>query len=226
MIQFNLLPDVKIAYLKTQKTKRLVMLSSLALAGVALVGMSLFFFTVQVVQKKSLSDVTKDIDKEMKTLKSVDDLNKILTIQNQLNSLTNLHDSKQVASRTFGYISTITPVGAKINKLDVDFTNKTMTISGTADSLAIINRFADSIKFATYSPATDDEPKPFSSVVTVPVLDATGKPSYSIKFTFAGALFSNTATPTVSVPDIISNRSATEKPTTVFKDETTKKVTN
>lgn len=226
MIQFNLLPDVKINYLKTQKTKRLVMLVSIGLAGVSLLVLVLMFSTVQIVQKKSLSDVTKDIDTEMKTLKSVEDLNKILTIQNQLTSLTSLHDSKMVTSRLFGYIATVTPIGAKIAKLDVDFAAKTMTISGTADTPATINRFADSFKFATYEPAAADSPKPFTAVVTTPVISATNKPSYTITLTFAPSLFSNTVTPVLSVPDIISNRSTTEKPTAIFKNEQPAKVTN
>lgn len=222
MIQFNLLPDVKIAYLKTQRTKRTVILSSVIAAVVFLVILGLLFVSVQVVQKKTLKDVSKDIEKEMSALTATQDLDKILTIQNQLSSLPGLHDKKPIASRLFDYIVVVTPTNAKINKLDVDFSTNTISIAGTADSLSTINRFADSIKFATYKTASVSDVKPFSNVVTTPTLDATNKPSYIITFNFDVNLFSNTEQPTLSVPTIISNRSATEKPTNIFKDDTKK----
>ena len=143
MIQFNLLPDVKLQYIKSQRTKRLVMVVSLVAAAVSITLVTVLFLTVQVAQKKHLTDLSGDIAKQTKTLNSTEDLNKILTIQNQLNSLTTLHQKKPVASRLFGYIQQVTPVQASIAKLDIDFSLNTLTISGSADTLLVANQFAD-----------------------------------------------------------------------------------
>src|SRR4051812_46628586 len=109
MIQFNLLPNVKLEYVKTQHTKRLLTMLSLVagMAGIAILLVAIV--SVNVVQKKSLSDLDSDIAKYSTQLKSVKDLDKILTVQNQLSTLTSLHDDKPVASRLFSYISQVTP---------------------------------------------------------------------------------------------------------------------
>ncbi len=222
MIQFNLLPDIKIAYIKTQKTKRMVILLSILFSSVSIVIVAILFVSVQIAQKKSLSNITAKIETETKTLNSVTDLDKILTIQNQINSLTALHDKKPVTSRTFGYIVKLTPVGVTISKLDIDFVASNVTITGEAESLTLINKLADSIKFATYTTTQQKDPKrPFTSVVTSPSF-GNGKPTYTVVFSFDPVLFSNTEEPALSVPTIISNRSETEKPVSIFKESTKK----
>lgn len=217
MIQFNLLPDVKLQYIKTQHTKRLVMIISLlaAIASVALV--SILFITVQVAQKKHLNDLSKDIAVEIKKLNSTEDLNKILTIQNQLNSLPQLHTNKPITSRIFGYVQQITPVQADISSLQLNMETNTITISGTADSVVTANKFADTVKFATYKSSTVTSGKPFKNVVTS-LSAGQLKASFGLTFEFDPALFSSADTPVITVPTIISTRSETEKPATVFKE--------
>src|SRR5581483_3376261 len=109
MVQFNLLPDVKLEYVKTQRTKRLLTVVSLiaSLASIAILLASVV--TVDVVQKKSLNDENNDISRYSAQLRSVPNLNKILTVQNQLSTLTSLHDQKPVTSRLFNYIAEVTP---------------------------------------------------------------------------------------------------------------------
>jgi hypothetical protein len=51
------------------------------------------------LQKKHLSDLNKDIAAESKQLKRKPDIDKILTVQNQLDILTALHAGKPAASR-------------------------------------------------------------------------------------------------------------------------------
>ena len=225
MIQFNLLPDVKIKYIKTQRTKRFVMLVSLIVSAASLALVSILFVSVQVVQKKSLNDLSKDIVNETKQLQDIPDLDKVLTIQNQLKALPALHDSKPVTSRILGYITDVTPVTASISSLDVDFGSNTMSITGSADSVATVNKFVDTLKFATFKTASTDNGKPFTNVVTSLSVSTTGtdtsrKAGFLLNFTFDPILFSNTEKPTLIVPKIISSRSETEKPSLIFKDDT------
>ena len=216
MIQFNLLPDVKLQYIKTRHTKRVVSVVSVIAAGSALIILMLLFLSVQVIQKKHLNDISKDIKTEVSKLQNVQDLDKILTIQNQLASLPDLHAKKPIGSRLFSYIQQVTPTKAFISKIDVDFAANTIKIAGTSDTLATANQYADTLKFATYKTATNDRGKPFSSVVTDLSKDEK-KATFTIEMNFDPLLFSNLETPVLVVPNIISTRSVTEKPSAVFK---------
>ena len=225
MIQFNLLPDVKLDYIKTRRTKRLVMIGSLFAAGVSVAALVVMFLTVQVAQKKHITDLNKDIKSQEKTLNDTTDLNKILTIQNQLDNLPLLHNNKPLTSRIFGYIQKVTPQLAPIASLNIDFVAHTVIMSGTADSLPTINQFADTLKFATYKTKTIPSGKPFTNVVTTLSSGDKGKASYTLSFNIDPLLFAGsdpTDVPELIVPKIISNRSETEKPAEIFKEDTTK----
>lgn len=161
MIQFNLLPDVKLEYLKTTRIKRSVMIIASITASVALAVFIALFVSVRVLQKNHLSDLDMEVKSKISDLRKIPDINKILTVQNQLNSLTGLHDQKAVASRLFGYLIQMTPKQATISKLATDFSDaKSMQIEGVADSIKTINEYADTIKFTQYSLTyTEDEIK-------------------------------------------------------------------
>ncbi len=149
MVQFNLLPNIKLEYVKAKRTKYLVTFVSIVVSSVAILVFAVSLFFVDVAQKKSLSDLNTDVGKYSKQLKGTKDLSKILTVQNQLNTLTSLHDGKPVASRLFDYISQVTPAQASLNKLIIDFTANTMSIGGTAPSLDTVSLYTDTLK-ATY----------------------------------------------------------------------------
>lgn len=205
----------------------MVTLVSIIVTAVSLTLVSVLYVSVQVVQKKHLNDISDDITTQMKKLTDVQDLDKILTIQNQLASLPGLHDGKPVSSRLLGYIAQVTPVKTATNyayiaSLDIDFADSSIKISGTADGLATVNKFSDSLKFATYKTSQTDAGKPFSNVVTTANRSSgTGsanETSYIIALNFDPALFSNTEVPTLTVPNIVSTRSETEKPSAIFKE--------
>ena len=63
MIQFNLLPDVKLEYIKAKRTKRSVMLVSIIATGVALGISIMLFLTVSVLQKQHINNLNNDIQK-------------------------------------------------------------------------------------------------------------------------------------------------------------------
>ena len=221
MIQFNLLPNVKLQYIKLQRTKRLVIIISLALASASLALLIVMVLTVQVAQKKHITDVGKDITTQVASLKKVKDLDKILTIQNQLNSLPALHEKKPVTSRVFSYISQLTPATASIANLTIDFTLNTVTISGTAESLTVANQYADTLKFATYKVDGKEGGRPFTNVVTSLSRD-TKLTTFVLTASFDPVLFEGSASPVLTVPSIISTRSETEKPTLFKENEVTK----
>lgn len=217
MIQFNLLPDVKLEYLKTRRTKRLTMLVAGISAGVALSIFILLFVVTNVLQTKHLSDVNKDINHNITTLKEEPDLDKILTVQNQLNSLTPLHDQKPLTTRLFGYLGQLTPSQATISSVKLDFSTASLTISGSADNLTTVNKYVDTLKFTDYKVNGADQKKAFSEVVLTSFSTADKKVSYSITFKFDPTIFDGTKQVELVIPHIISTRSETEKPTDLFE---------
>lgn len=217
MIQFNLLPDVKLEYIKAKQTKRTAILTSVLICGVSFGVLLLLFTSVNIIQKKHLSDLNKDIKTYSDQLNNTKDLNKILTIQNQLTSLPALHDKKAVASRLFGYLTQVTPAQATISKFDVDFSANTMTISGGADSLSTVNKYADTLKFTTYKTADGKEGNAFSDVVLATFSRSDKTTSYELNLKFDPVIFDNAQDVKLSTPRIISTRSETEKPTDLFQ---------
>jgi Tfp pilus assembly protein PilN len=201
MVQFNLLPDVKLEYVKTQRTKRLLTLVSLVASAAALVILFLSFVSVDVVQKKSLSDLNKDITKYSAQLKSVPDLDKILTVQNQLGTLTSLHNQKPVTSRLFGFITQVTPSQASLNNVNLDFTTNKLTIGGTAPSLDVVSTYTDTLKATKYK--TGDSSMAMHAFSNV-VLSSFGRTDQGATFTitldFDPAIFNTANNVTLSVP--------------------------
>lgn len=223
MTQLNLLPDVKLQYLRATRNKRLVMGIS-ALVIVASVGILLLLVTIVYgFQKTNLSHLNNDISIYNNQLKQTADLDKILTIQNQLTALTNLHESKPAVTRLYDYLKQVTPSAASITQLDVDFSAFTMTITGTAPSLDMANTYIDTLKFTTYQKMVDSKPdgnsaKAFSQVVLSSFSRSNNGAAYTITLSYDKAIFDGSNAIQLTVPHIISTRSLTEQPTDLFKN--------
>jgi len=201
MVQFNLLPDVKLQYVKAQRTKYLLALISLVVSAASITVLLFAFLTVNVVQKKSLSDLNKDISKYSTQLKSVKDLDKILTVQNQLSTLSSLHDQKPVTSRLFGYITQLTPAKANLAQLNMDFTTNTMTIGGTADSLDTVSVYTDTLKRTTYTTQTNSTAvAAFSNVVLSSFTRGDKNAGFTITCSFDPIIFNTKDAVTLTVP--------------------------
>lgn len=219
IIQFNLLPDIKQQYLKAQRQKHMVTfiatLATLAAVGVFVV----LLLVVQVWQKKSISDLNGDIKKYSNQLSSTNDFNKILTVQNQLTSMSALHDKKAVASRMFEYTTQLTPSAATISKLSLDFDQSTISISGSADSLATVNTYVDTLKFTKFTTNGDTQQSgnAFSAVVLSSFGRTATDTTYTITAKFDPVIFSEAQSATLTVPKITTTRSATEQPSDLFK---------
>jgi len=201
MIQFNLLPDVKLEYVKTQRTKHLLTLVSFCVSAAGIAILLLAFVSVDVVQKKSLHDLSGDITKYSAQLKDVKDLDKILTVQNQLSTLTSLHDQKPVTSRLFTYISQLTPGHASLNQLSVDFVGNTLSIGGTAPTLDTVSTYTDTLKNTNYTLEGEGKLIPAFSKV---VLSAFGRDqagtTFTISCSFDPAIFNVANNITLRVP--------------------------
>lgn len=213
-VQFNLLPDVKLEYNKTKKQKRFIYGVSAIAVGVAATIFILSFLFVSILQKQLLSRADKDITASGKQLKSIHDIEKILTVQNQLSSLPKLHQQKHITSRLFTYLPQITPPNVSVGSLDLDTAATTMNFSGSADSIETVNKFVDTLKFTKYSTSDnpDNQLPAFSQVVLTAVGLSDKKASYSINTIYDAALFDATKTVKLTVPQTTTTRSVTESP--------------
>lgn len=222
MIQFNLLPDVKKEYIKAKRTKRVITsISTLAIVvSIAIVGV--LFSVVQLGQKSHISDLTADIQSKVTEINEIEDLDKILTIQNQLESLGQLHQDKPETSRLFSYFAQLTPEGATIANLTVDFESSSLVITGEAADIATVNRFADTLKFTkfTYNAKNNEdtntdaaeELQVFTSVLTQVSRSETDT-SYILDTVFDPLIFDNTQNVTLRIPDqFITTRSVLNSP--------------
>lgn len=224
MIQFNLLPDVKLEYIRAQRSRSLVITVAIVVCVISIASLILLL-SVDALQKKHLSDLTKDIQSETSTLQKKPDINTILTVQNQLASLTSLHDGKPAAGRLFNYLNSVTPAPVSITTLDVDYGQYTMTISGTADSLSSVNKYIDTLKLTRYRADKDTtDTRAFSDVVLSSFsLSSTADPSqaasYTITLTYDKTIFDTTKVIVLSVPTV-TTRAQLQNPTDLFKAST------
>mgnify|MGYP001253910493 CR=1 FL=1 len=231
MIQFNLLPDVKLEYIKATYRRRIISFICFVVAGAFLFVFVMMFMFVRVNQTSQLKDLDDDISTNVEKLRETPDLDKILTIQNQLNSLPELHEQKIMASRFFDYVVKLNPANNKFTSVDMNLEEKTITLEGEADTTATVNKLTDTLKFAKYQildeSASSSEEKPaFNSVVlqNFSINSATNNtPSvtYELSFSYDDNIFKNTAivgnpinnSVSIIIPSIISTPSEQLKPT-------------
>lgn len=218
MIEFNLLPDVKREYVRARRNKRVTILISALVSGALLAVLVVLFVGVQIVQKKYSGDLSKDIKSETKKLQDTPNINKVLTIQNQLNSLTALHDEKPVATRLLPFITQVTPAKVGIAALELDFETNTIDIKGSSDAISTVNKFVDTLKFTTYKTEDNKEGKAFSGVVLTSFGRDTKGTSYNITLKYDPIIFAASSNVTLTVPpNKITTRSETEKPDQLFQ---------
>ena len=223
MIQFNLLPDVKLNYVKTKRLKHTIILISIIVSGVSLAILILLFTLVDVVQKNNLASLNTKINNGVSTVQATPHLNDILTLQSQLEQINTLHKNEVVANRLIGIVGQITPVNANINQVSVSFVATTgsksipnqITLTGTAPDLQTLSEFVDIMKLCTYQTSTNSTPKlAFTDVTTGNIsYSPTGTTSVSITATFDPILFAQPTTTniTFNIPsDSITHSTAVE----------------
>jgi Tfp pilus assembly protein PilN len=220
-VQFNLLPDVKMTYVKAQRSQKLIISISVLVSAAAIALFVVVFFSVNIVQKKMLNDANKDIVSYTKSVKDVSNIDEALTIQNQLASLSTLHQNKHIPSRIFDYLAQITPQKVSVSQITIDFVSNTISITGKADSQYSVNKFIDTLRYANYKTVGDvSKDKAFTGVTETNFSVASGEVSYTLTASFNPILFSNNilstdgklVTPVIVVPDLTTTHSNPNDP--------------
>lgn len=218
MIQFNLLPDIKMQYIKARRQEHIVILVSAVAIIVSVAVTTLLIVTSDVVQKHELSDIRNQVTQKTSRVESTPNLNEMLTVQSQLNALPSLHNAKSAVPRLFTYLTQLTPTKATISTLDVDYTQNTITVTGSADSLATVNQFTDTLKFTGYTLQGQPGTHPaFSQVVLSSFSDSSQSgANYTITANFDPVLFNQLDNVKLTVPGIINTRSEVAQPGVLF----------
>ena len=123
MLELNLLPNVKINYLKTQKLKHSIVSICIILSLVFVILFGGFMYYVYIFQKAEINNQNAKITSYIAQIKSNKDLNKILTVQNQLNSLPGIE-----ATPVTTILLTLNPTYLLTKKL-IDFSISDVRIS-------------------------------------------------------------------------------------------------
>lgn len=216
MIQVNLLPDVKLQYLKARRLQRTVILISVIVVAVSLVLFTILFLTVNVWQKSRINSISDDINTVSAEIQNTPELNRILTVQNQLVSLSGLHDEKPATKRLFGYLARVTPQSVRISKVNIDHETNAIIINGSTDNLQSVNKFVDTLKFTKYRLNPDEEAElsnAFSNVVMKNFGRDKKGANYTLELEYDPAIFVNTESKlALVVPKITTTRSVTELP--------------
>ena len=205
MIEVNLIPDIKQELIKTQRTRAVVVsasvLVSLFSVGVVVL-LAVYIFTIQTVRGVLADNAIKN---GSANLSKVEDLSKMLTIQNQLSKISSLNDNKKIDSRIFDVLKSVIPKSPndiKVSKLLIDPTAGTVSVDGQAQAgYAALEVFKKTIEGATLKYKNDTKDGDYQEVKLASEVtpsetsygeDASGQKvlRFTITFKYAEELFS------------------------------------
>ncbi|RTL03095.1 MAG: hypothetical protein EKK57_00375 [Proteobacteria bacterium] len=240
MIEINLLPAVKQDFIRAKRLKRIITSVSILVTIVALGLLGLAATVVYAIQPVTSSFLDKAIDEDLAKLNQDKNLTRNLTIQNQLSSITQLHEQKGNVVNIFEYLKALNPAAPNnltISKMQLDPSTTTMNIEASAadfSRLAIIKDTFNAAVFSYAKPKDDGggfdkvkDEKVFSEVsITDPSLsnDSDGKSvvSFKMALTYNPLLFDWTLKNIiVSIPQ--KNTTPTANSVNLFAENPTKK---
>ncbi len=231
MIQLNLLPDLKKDYLNSLRTRNrivslmiIVMMASVGVVVVA-VGYTYGF------QKWQLSEVNGNINKFRTALEKTPDINKYLTIQNQLAVLPSLHADKTIYSRLMDVLPALNPSAphsVSLSSVSVIEDGTAVSFSGQTPTFEALGVFKDTLAYAVLQYQTTDGGGPVSeNLFTDVVIESSGLAAqtegrrvvFSIRALYNMNAFStNIASIGVTVPSLQSSQSADYPARSIFRE--------
>jgi len=208
VIQVNLIPDVKYQLLKARSLRiKIISICTLVsiIAGGAVVLLSVYVFGVQTVANVLADNATTA---EYKKLNEVQDLSKILTIQDQLGQISSLEDKQVQTSRLFKMLDEALPSGEneitysalKLNTEEDTFTIEAEALNGY-EALEVLKKTISQTKFVYREEGSSQEDEPSKISIAASPIEISdqsyGQNSdnkrvlrFSLSFEYAPELFS------------------------------------
>ena len=235
MIEVNLIPDVKQEFIRAQRMRNTVISFSILtsiVAGAAIVVLIAYLGT-QGVRETFADNGIKD---EYRKLSEIENLNNVVTIQNQLAQVSAINDSKGINSRIFDVLTAINPVppnDVRLTTIELDPKTTTLSIEGVAansyTATDVLKKTILNTK-VSYSDGSGTQTMPLTELLTLGDTsygeDSTGAKVLRFKMTivYPKQLFSNTVndvriiSPTGSI-DVTDSR--TRVPDSLFTEPAT-----
>jgi len=211
MIEINLIPDVKQELLKAERARALVISGSIItgiVAGGIVVLLAIYIYGVQFGRNII---VDNDIKNGSEKLAKVEDLSKMITIQNQMKRIDELNDTKSINSRLFDVLSAVIPPSpneVRISTLSLNTDESTIKLEGQTnayDSMEVFKKTIDSSVIVYNLDGEEQQVKLASDISTSDVSygenpDGTKVLRFSISFKYPEELFSaKTLVPTIKL---------------------------
>lgn len=215
MIQINLIPDVKLKLIRAQRQRNVIV--SVAILATIFTASLVVLTAVYVFGVQGFRDsaANQEIKEQYGTLRSVQDLDKTITIQNQLARIDKTHTDKQLTSRILSILSVVSAKGTEnaisiltfsFSKKDSSITVTAQTDSGGFEAADVFKKNIEALQ-VFYKPYNDDGTLPagkerltsvrFASNVVLASLGTTNSDKankqsvgFSISFTYDPEVFS------------------------------------
>lgn len=136
MIEINLVPDVKRELLRTRMLRNMV-ISVAIIVGIAAASTAVVLGLIVGGQWVREQSQDAEIAKKAEELRSVDDLDKTVAIQQQLTKINELHEKKNINSRLLDLIHAINPPApndVRFSSVKLNPEEKSITIEGSAQN--------------------------------------------------------------------------------------------
>lgn len=157
--EINLVPEVKAQMIKAQKVRNLVLYICIVVSVVS-VGAVLILFGVKSGQDIAMSNQDKKLAVMSAKLMGYEELGDLVTIQSQLEKLSEISANKTVLSRVFGALGVMLPAGedsVQLSELRIDLDNNLIRMEGQADARVaplidyrVLESFKKGVALTTY----------------------------------------------------------------------------
>ena len=134
--EINLVPAVKAQMIKALKMRNLVLFICIIVSA-ASVGAVLILFGIKSGQDIAMANQDGKLETMSAKLLGYEELGDLVTIQSQLDRLSDISENKTVLSRVFGALGVMLPTGddsVTLSELRVDLTTNTLRMDGQADA--------------------------------------------------------------------------------------------
>jgi Tfp pilus assembly protein PilN len=227
MIELNLLPDVKKEFIKAQRTRNVVVSSSIIVSIVAVGAVAFLATTVYGAQNLLIGNLKKDIQSNHQKLASKNEINKYLAIQSQLDSLNQVSGQRAIYGRVFDYLQQLNPAppsNITIYSLELLQEAKSIKLSGSANNFEAVNNFKYTLQNASlvYTKDGQEQKMPLFSAVVAgqPALTTTNGvtlANFTFDLTYAPEAFSKeTKDPKITVPKLVTSDGDQNAPKELF----------
>lgn len=203
MIQINLIPDIKQELLRAQTTRRTAISISI-FAGLGAAGVVVALAVVLGVQLVHENIAQGNIKTEFAKFKGIDNIEDVLTIQNQLKTIQSYQDKRTTDSRLFDVLVAINPGSpndVRFSSVKLDPSTNLITIEGSAvngyaatETLrkTILNTKVESGSEDSFMSTTLTDDVVIGETSYGEAADGARVLSFTINFVYPAGLFDNT----------------------------------